>query len=42
MRALNLLDDLVAALPAPGPSPIAMLKLKNHERERATGRRKEL
>jgi transcriptional regulator with XRE-family HTH domain len=42
MRALSLLDDLVAAIPAPGPSPIAMLKMKNHERERATGRRKEL
>jgi transcriptional regulator with XRE-family HTH domain len=41
MRALRLLDDLVAAIPEPGPSPIDMLKHRGHERERATGRRKE-
>ena len=42
LRALSLLDDLMTAIPEPGPSPIEMVKLKGHERERATGRRKEL
>lgn len=41
LRALRLLDELIAAIPEPGASPIEMVKLKGHERERATGRRKE-
>ena len=40
LRALGLLDDLIAAVPEPGPSPIEMVKLKGQQRERATGRRK--
>lgn len=41
LRALRLLDDLIAAIPEPPASPIEMAKLKGRERERATGRRKE-
>lgn len=41
LRALRLLDDLVAAIPEPPASPIEMAKLQGRERERATGRRKE-
>ena len=40
IRALKLLDGLVAAVPGPLPSPLEMAKLKGHERERASGRRR--
>lgn len=41
LRALRLLDALIVAIPEPGPSPMELIKLKGHHRERATGRRKE-
>ena len=40
LRALGLLDALDALLPEPGPRPMDLLKLKGHERRRATGSRK--
>lgn len=39
LRALDLLDALEAALPAPAPSPIAQLRTAGRVRRRASGRR---
>ncbi len=39
LRALGVIEQLDAFLPAPGQSPIQLAKLKGHERQRATGRR---
>ena len=39
LRALGMLEQLDAFLPAPGQSPIQLAKLKGRERQRATGRR---
>jgi transcriptional regulator with XRE-family HTH domain len=39
LRALGVLEQLDAFLPAPGQSPIQMAKLKGRERQRASGRR---
>lgn len=40
LRGLRLLDQLDTFIPAPGPSPIQLLKLAGKQRRRATGRRK--
>ena len=40
LRGLRLLDQLEAFIPAPGPSPIQLVKLAGKQRRRATGRRK--
>lgn len=40
LRGLNLLGQLEAFIPAPGPSPIQLVKLAGKQRRRATGRRK--
>jgi transcriptional regulator with XRE-family HTH domain len=40
LRGLGLLAQLEAFLPAPGPSPIQLVKLAGKQRRRATGRRK--
>lgn len=39
LRALGVLDELDAFLPAPEQSPIQLAKLKGRERQRASGRR---
>jgi putative transcriptional regulator len=39
LRALNRLDDLELAFPAPQPSPLTLMKLKGKVRQRAGGRR---
>jgi putative transcriptional regulator len=39
LRALGVLEQLDTLLPAPGPSPVQLAKLKGRERRRATGRR---
>ena len=39
LRALCVLEQLDTFLPAPGPSPVQLAKLKGRERRRATGRR---
>lgn len=38
-RALGLLERLDLLVPEPGPSPVALLKLKRRSRKRASGRR---
>jgi len=40
LRGLHLLGQLDAFIPAPGPSPIQMVKLAGKQRRRATGLRK--
>lgn len=40
LRGLGLLGQLAAFVPAPGPSPIQLVKLAGKQRRRATGRRK--
>lgn len=40
LRGLGLLGQLEAFIPAPGPSPIQLVKLAGKQRRRATGRRK--
>ncbi|MBC8010598.1 MAG: helix-turn-helix transcriptional regulator [Burkholderiales bacterium] len=40
LRGLGLLGQLEAFVPAPGPSPIQLVKLAGKQRRRATGRRK--
>ena len=40
LRGLGLLAQLEAFIPAPGPSPIQLVKLAGKQRRRATGRRK--
>jgi transcriptional regulator with XRE-family HTH domain len=40
LRGLGLLSQLEAFIPAPGPSPIQLVKLAGKQRRRATGRRK--
>jgi len=40
LRGLHLLDQLEAFIPAPGPSPLQLVKLAGKQRRRATGRRK--
>jgi transcriptional regulator with XRE-family HTH domain len=40
LRGLNLLGQFEAFIPAPGPSPIQLVKLAGKQRRRATGRRK--
>ena len=40
LRGLGLLNQLDAFIPAPGPSPIQLVKLAGKQRRRATGRRK--
>ena len=37
--ALNLVDRLEAMFPEPGPSPVALMKLRGKERRRASGKR---
>lgn len=39
LRGLNILDQLDAFLPDPGPSPIQLARLRGKERQRASGRR---
>ena len=39
LRALRKLDQLDAFLPDPGISPLQLVKLRGHERQRASGRR---
>lgn len=39
VRALQLLDELLAAIPEPSPSPLMLAKLQGQQRERASGRR---
>ncbi len=40
LRGLRLLDQMEAFIPAPGPSPIQLVKLAGKQRRRATGRRR--
>jgi len=40
LRALGKLDQLGTLLPESGPSPIQLAKLRGHERQRASGRRR--
>jgi transcriptional regulator with XRE-family HTH domain len=39
LRALDLLDNIEQAIPAPGLSPIQMVELAGRQRQRASGRR---
>jgi transcriptional regulator with XRE-family HTH domain len=40
LRGLGLLNQLDTFIPAPGPSPIQLMKLAGKQRRRASGRRK--
>lgn len=42
LRGLHLLGHLENFIPAPGPSPIQLVKLAGKQRRRATGRRKQV
>jgi transcriptional regulator with XRE-family HTH domain len=39
LRALEMLDELAAFLPDPGPSPLELARRQGRQRQRATGRR---
>lgn len=39
LRALEMLDELEAFLPEPGPSPLDLARRQGRQRQRATGRR---
>lgn len=39
LRALEMLDELAAFLPDPGPSPLDLARHQGQQRQRATGRR---
>ncbi len=39
LRALELLDELAAFIPDPGPSPLELARREGHVRQRASGRR---
>lgn len=40
LRGLNILDQLDAFLPDPGPSPVQLARMRGKERQRASGRRR--
>ncbi len=39
LRALEMLDELAAFLPDPGPSPLELARRQGRQRQRASGRR---